>query len=281
MLQLSKYYPMSFFETEFKILNRQNKNRKKQIQSGLRETNEIVFILSKADLIQGMQNSLGGTISSVISNAHLIKLLISDFGLGSVQYYIKTTNSETYFVFKNYPGYRKFLTGTIYKENHFKMIELGLGQEGAKHIALKALKLNIIFSCAQTALSTIMSDERSAGLFFGAMSTTVIKTGLTVLITSKLMGVLAVGGATVVGSAATVGAAPVIIAFVIGATVSISLEIIDEKFGVTEALASRIDAALEYAKQKHDALLLEERRLYRKFEKEIGCGLVPRYCGFF
>jgi hypothetical protein len=152
--------------------------------------------------------------------------------------YIKHVNGKDYIIIKGYPGQRATLQGTRYLASNPKVAKLVLS---GKDLAKGAAKMTGIAIVAFTALRVVEhvfadNDPRLTQLI-GTVASDVTKFAI-----AAGAGYLA---GLAVGTLTTIAAGPVIAAIAVGIGMSILLDRVDRKFGLTETLVRAIEDTVD------------------------------------
>lgn len=186
-----------------------------------------------------------------------LRLIVSELGLGG-RYLIKTYRGRQHIVFKGYAGARQFLTGPRYGLLHHKIISLKMTRAGMKAGARDGLIFGILFCTALDVADYVSNDRATLGALFGAVGMDIAKC----LIATAAAFAVGVGVAAVMGTA-VIAIGPVVAALAVGVGLSLALDWIDNRLGLTRKLGELCDKGLARLK----ALEAEGEAAWRRFEQ--------------
>lgn len=193
------------------------------------------------------------TLVSPAQDVLLARSLINEVGLTG-RAVTKNVNGTTYVILKGYPGLRQTLNGTRYLASHPKIVDLAIGQRGVNRSLVKGTRLTIYLTVPVNVLQYLVNEEVTLSRLIGSTATDLTKIGLATLVGA--------GAAYAAGAVTTVAAGPLIAAIAVGLATGFTLDYLDGKFGVTNALV----AALETA---HDRTIGEVGRQVHQFERNL------------
>lgn len=163
--------------------------------------------------------------------------LVQTLGL-SGRAYIKSVNGKEYVIIKGYPGQRATLTGTRYLSSNPKVAKLVLGSKQLAKGAVRMTGIAVVAFAALRVVEHVLSDnDPRLTQLLGTIASDVGKFAV-----SAGAGFLA---GMAVGALTTIAAGPVIAAVIIGIGVSILLDRVDRKFGLTETLVRAIEDTVD------------------------------------
>jgi hypothetical protein len=147
-------------------------------------------------------------------------------------------------IFKGWPRGRKLITGTRYRVDHPKMIELQIGKPGIRAAAKDSARFGLWLVVVADVADYIMRDNATLGSLLGALTVDIpgvmlasaIGAAAGSMTAGATTGVLAVVGSFALG--------PLLVAFVVGAVVGLTLMAIDNRYGLTDKLAKAYDEGL-------------------------------------
>lgn len=143
----------------------------------------------------------------------------------------KAANGKTYIRISGRAGVRRIVTGTRYGANHPTMVNLGIGMQGLKDGIVKGIKFCLVFSFIYRGLEWAFKDEYHFADFLGNVTADMAKMAL-VAAGSASMGAIALSVGLFGGSIIGVG----IVVLGIGFGITVGLEYIDNKYGLSEKL---------------------------------------------
>lgn len=164
----------------------------------------------------------------------LLGRLLKDLGTPFAKVTYKTYGGKAHIIFKGRPGLRKILSGTRYGVTNAKIVSLGIGKKGARHVARSGGIISIILVSAWNITDFVLRDEVTLGQFIGQLSTDIAK-----IAASTAIGAMAgTAAAAVIGGFAL---GPLFAAVAVGAVAGLVLNYLDDKYGWTKALQSYLD----------------------------------------
>ncbi|MCG7630475.1 hypothetical protein MHM88_21950 [Epibacterium sp. MM17-32] len=163
--------------------------------------------------------------------------LVRTLGL-SGRAYIKHVNGKDYVIIKGYPGQRAVLRGTRYLASNPKVAKLVLGAKSLGQGAARMTGIAVVAFAALRVVEHVLSDnDPRLTQLLGTIAADVGKFAV-----AAGAGFLA--GAAV-GALTTIAAGPVVAAIIVGIGVSILLDRVDRKFGLTETLVRAIEDTVD------------------------------------
>lgn len=195
----------------------------------------------------------------------LLNTLLADFGYVGAKAYIKAYNGIPHIILKGNPRLRKIFTGTKYRLGNAKVVKMGLGKLGAVKDAKGGGILTIVLVTGYRVLDYFLRDGATLSQLFGALSTDIVKVGI-----STGASIMAAAGASAAGMAlagsssaavAAVGGAivaigPLIAVIVVGVGVAMFLDRLDEQYHITD----HVIAALDELSEKGITGVIEEKK---------------------
>jgi hypothetical protein len=184
------------------------------------------------------------TYFATVGDVVTLTKLANDLGtpLGKVAF--KSYGGKMHVIFKGHAGLRKILTGTRYGVTNAKVVSLGIGEKGVRQAVRKGGILSIILITAWNVIDFVLSDKVTLGDFIGQTATDIAKIGASAAI-GAMAGAAAVG--TAIGAFAL---GPLIVAVAVGIGVSLVLDYLDNKFGWTQKLQSRLNKTIDAVNAK-------------------------------
>ena len=177
------------------------------------------------------------SVSAAVIDSAAAVTLVSKMGL-SGRAYIKHVNGKAYVILKGHPGKRAVLTGTRYLRSNPKVAKLVLSAKDLAKGAGKMTGIAVIAFAGLRVVEHVLSDnDPRLTELFGTIAMDVAKFAL-----AAGAGYL-VGAA--VGAVTTLAVGPIIAAVVIGVGISILLDRVDRKFGLTEILVRAIEDTVD------------------------------------
>ncbi|WP_404365563.1 hypothetical protein [Marinobacter sp.] len=236
----------------------------RQLQSTINANPEELHIMSLdefREIAQKLRTTASDSINphtaaALVSPAQdilLARALINEVGLTG-RAVTKNVNGTTYVILKGYPGLRQKLTGTRYLSTHPKIVDLAIGQKGVNRNLIKGTRLTIYLTVPVNVLQYLLDEEATLTQLIGRTATDLTKIGLATLVGS--------GAAFAAGAVTTVAAGPLIAAVAVGVATGFTLDYLDGKFGVTNALIAAMETA-------HDRTIGEVSRQVYRFERSL------------
>ena len=133
-----------------------------------------------------------------------------------------------------YAGVRKVLNAPVFALKNPKVISLGIGKYGISNVIKEGGLLTIYVAAAYRTIDFILNDETSLATFIGSLATDVVKVGI-------------VSGVSWAASSALsflpfiVG--PLVIVVATSVLVTVILNSLDDKYGITEKIIDYIESA--------------------------------------
>jgi hypothetical protein len=159
--------------------------------------------------------------------------LFADLGFAGTKAYIKHYRGKPYVVFKGQAGLRKIFTGTRYGLQNAKVIQMGIGKQGAIHSMKIGGVLTVVLVSAFRIADYILTDQMTLNQLIGTLATDVVKIG----IATGASIAAAVGAAAVF----TVAIGPIVAAIGVGLLVSYGLSKLDDRYFITEKVIAALD----------------------------------------
>ncbi|WP_166267260.1 hypothetical protein [Marinobacter caseinilyticus] len=212
------------------------------------------------ELVKRLQEISGNadakSIASLISPVQdvlLARRLINEIGLTG-RAVAKNVGGDVYIVIKGYPGLRQHLTSTRYLDTHPKVVDLAIGRKNVNRNLISGARLTIYLTVPISVLQHLLNEKTTLTQLIGQTTTDLVKLGLATLIGSA--------AAFVAGTVTTIAAGPLVAAIAVGVATGYTLDHLDRRFGVTEALIKGLDAA-------HDSTFGELARQILRFERGL------------
>ncbi len=193
----------------------------------------------------------------------LLGKLMGDLGHAGTKTYIKYYGGKPHFILKGHPGLRNILTGTKYGVQNAKVIQMGMGKYGAVQAAKGGGVLTIVLVSIYRVVDYFLTDSATLSQLIGTLATDVVKIGL------------ATGASIVAASAtATIAAStgvliafgPLAVAIVVGVGAAMLLEVIDDKYKITDKIISALD---EINEKGIAGIVDEQKQLIKNKGKEL------------
>ena len=202
-------------------------------------------VQSAWDKVKGSAE-IGAGYSAAADDAVTLSRLIGDLGGVGTRAYIKNYGGKPHIILKGRPGLRHILTGTKYGIKNPKVVTMGLGKTGAVAAARQGGILTMVLLTSYRVVDYALTDEATLSQLIGALSTDVVKVGITTA--ASIATAVFMGGFTL-----AVG--PIAAVLVVGVGVSMLLEYADQSYGITD----RVIAGIEELQYRADNILEEHK----------------------
>jgi hypothetical protein len=187
---------------------------------------------------------LAANYTATVADVLLLRKLALELGSMFAQYRIRDYRGKTYVVLKGAAGLRTRLKGSRYLASNPKIVEIGLGRLGAQRSIASGVRISVVLSLGFNALDALLTDQTTWHDFIGRSATDLVKVAAAGLAASAGAAMATAG----VGlSAFALG--PIFVAIVFGVGMTLALDWLDERAGITRAL---IDAIKECEKAVRD-----------------------------
>jgi hypothetical protein len=188
----------------------------------------------------------GVNIKDVVTTSMVISQL-GGFGIRATKY-INHKGTELIKI-SGYPGVRKILNAPVFAAKNPKIVDLGIGKFGLKNTIIDGARLTFYVAAAYRTLDYILNDETSLAKFLGSLATDAIKVGIASAVTWGIGAILVTPWIAV----------NLVIVVAVGALAAVTLNTLDEKFGLTDKVVSYIESAqqefVEKARETEEGLL--------------------------
>ena len=240
---------------------------KESLQKKLKENQKTLDVFATEQLILAWQQKTGKDLAeefteaarwaanyaSAVLDANVVRKMISDLGVTG-EVVLKTVNGKQYVIFKGYAGPRSIFTACRYLGSNPKVVDMAIGRLGVNASIASGARLTIFLVIPLNILKYILSDQQTMSRLIGTTATDIVKVG-------AASAIAALAG-TVAGTLTTLAVGPLIVVIVIGIGVGYGLDLLDKKFGITEALIRELD-------KMHDATIGEFGRQINIVEKRL------------
>lgn len=187
--------------------------------------------------------------------------------------HFKHTQKGNIVIIKGRPGLRGTLTGTRYKVNNPKLVQLGIGPVGEKHLNTRLTLLNLVVYSGINISELLTNPEYKWEEFLGDMTfdlgsiavSVVLGAAATMLATQ--LGALGVAAA-VVGTAA----APFVVAVGVTLMVGAGISWLDDKFELRQVVKRIIRTGIERSEPYRTAISERADAAGRNFSRSFICG---------
>jgi hypothetical protein len=175
--------------------------------------------------------------------------------LGDSDGTIEYTNIGTY-----YDKHDKFDESTTkYGIKNPKVITIGLGKAGAINAAKSGGILTIVLLSAYRIADYILTDQATLSQLIGTLATDVVKVGI-----ATAASIATASAIVAVGFTAAIG--PLVAVILVGVAVSMTLTVLDEKYGITDKVIVALD---EIGAGVTDSIENGKQRIKDTVNKEI------------
>lgn len=191
----------------------------------------------------------GLNIKDVVTTSMLVSQLGS-FGIKATVY-VNHKGTELIKI-SGYPGIRKILNAPVFAAKNPQIVDIGIGKYGLTKTIIEGARLTFYVAAAYRTVDFLMNDETSLAEFIGSLATDMVKIGI---------------GSAIVWGVGLVLVTPWIaanlaIVVVVGAVASITLNALDDKFGITDKIVAYIESAQqEFANKAREQIKDTERDL--------------------
>ena len=191
----------------------------------------------------------GLNIKDVVTTSMLVSQLGS-FGIKATVY-VNHKGTELIKI-SGYPGIRKILNAPVFAAKNPQIVDIGIGKYGLAKTIIEGARLTFYVAAAYRTVDFLMNDETSLAKFIGSLATDMVKIGI---------------GSAIVWGVGLVLVTPWIVAnlaivVVVGAVASITLNALDDKFGITDKVVAYIESAQqEFANKAREQIKDTERDL--------------------
>lgn len=245
----------------------------------LQKNEQIIQVIPEDLLLKAWKENKNTLKTAAAYTAPVLDLatasqIIKEFGFKPNTVQIKTmADAKRYVIFKGYPGKRDVFKGVRYLTSNPKIVRMAIGPKDiAKSIKGGFVLTFVLFSGIEV-IDYISNNNATMHSLLGTLTTDFFKIGISSVATA--LAATIAGGTVIFGSTV---AAPFLIAIGTGLLVGYTLDLIDKKYGVTNALIQAYkDIGLEL-----DRMTYEFKSGLRYLEKNpslIKCLFAP--CGMY
>lgn len=239
---------------------------KAKLKNTIQTNKHEIFVLSMDEMDAVIRSSAKGTKPAVqkawqkiknrvgtganyyasADDARTMTLLIADLGSFGARAYVKTYAGKPHIILKGHAGLRKLLTGTKYGINNPKVVTMGLGKAGALKAAKSGGILTVVLLTSYRVVDYVLTDEATLTQLVGTLATDIVKVGITTG--------ASIGAAVFVAGVTTLAVGPILAVIIVGVGVSMLLDNLDQKYGITDRVIAGLDeinsAANEFVDNK-------------------------------
>lgn len=177
------------------------------------------------------------TIAQAVRTTWLSSQTAKQLGLrGNVG--LKKINGKWGLIFKGYPGLRPNFPGTRYSLTNPKILTAGIGPIGAVKSTIRISYVGFVIAAGTEVLKYFTSDEYSLSKFAGNLTSTLTKLAISGAITAFIAAAATVVVPWVVGG--------LLVGLVVGVGAGIALNVIDNRYQVTERIIDALGVLDEY-----------------------------------
>ncbi len=208
-------------------------------------------------------------VKDAAGSGKLVYKIARDFASwkGARVSFATTSAGHVLVTFKGWPRGRKLITGTRYRVDHPKMIELQIGKPGLRAAAKDSAKFGLWLVVAVDIADYVLRDKATLGSLLGALTVdipgVILASAIGAAAGSAFAGT-AMGTALVIGSFAL---GPMLVAFAVGILAGMALTAIDNRFGLADKLGRAYDRGLARLAELWDALGDEAEARYQQLAR--------------
>ena len=171
-----------------------------------------------------------------------IVFTLKGFGIKATQY---AYQGKLYVKITGYPSLRRILSGTRYRINHPKVLEVGIGSAGYRNGIMSGARFCIWFSACWRLVELIFKSDHDVAAFLGNVTMDVAKVIVGVF-ASRLAGVgISLAISTVVASAAVPVWGQIVCVVVLGIVIANALNGLDKQYDISGKLIECIRKGLK------------------------------------
>jgi hypothetical protein len=209
-----------------------------------------------------------GPTKDMLGSAKIIYKLARDMKSwkGARVYFTKGKTGDLVII-RGWPTGRKLLSGTRYKIDNPKIVELQIGRTGIREGARESARFGLCLVVAVDVADYLLNrDQTTLGHLLGSL-TVDIPSVVIASAAGAAAGVF-VAGTSVAGLAVigTFACGPLIVAFVVGVVVGYALYKVDEYFHLTEKLSACYDLGLAKLDDVRKELGAEAEKRFKQLE---------------
>ena len=180
-----------------------------------------------------------GPLKDSFGSGKIFYKLAKDFASwkGAEVYFSKSAAGNDLVTFKGRPAGRKFITGTRYRLDNPKIVELQIGKPGIRAAGKESARFGIYLVVAVDVADYLLRSDSTLGQLLGSLTvdipSVVLASAIGAAAGSLISGTSAVGLAAI-GSLAC---GPFLVAFAVGVVAGYALCRLDEHFRITDKLS--------------------------------------------
>lgn len=176
---------------------------------------------------------IGANYTASVDDMRTVVKLVGDLGSYGARAYIKSYAGKPHIILKGHAGLRKILTGTKYGIKNPKVVTMGLGKAGAVKAAKSGGILTIVLMTAYRVVDYVITDEATLSQLVGRLATDIVKVGITTG--------ASIAAASFVAGVTTLAIGPILAVVIVGVGVSMLLDNLDEKYGISDRIITGLD----------------------------------------
>ena len=179
--------------------------------------------------------------------------------------FIKGTAGRDLVIFKGWPAGRKILTGTRYRVDNPKIVEMQIGRPGLEAAGRESARFGLILVVAVDVADWLCNDKRTLGGLFGKLTVDIPSVMLASAIGTALGAATTSTAAT--GLVAAIGSfalGPLAVAFLAGVGIAVALAWADDHFQLSEKLGRLYDQGIDRLKQAWAHLGQQAEKRYQE-----------------
>ncbi len=194
---------------------------------------------SKKSIVSNQWKKHREKIETTASHGHYVKdgvsltKLFSDLGVTVFKAYTRNYGGNPHIIFKGYAGQRKVFNAVKYGASHPQIVKMGIGKVGATHTAKTGGVISIVFMSGFRVADFFLRDNATLSQLIGGLSMDVAKIATSTAVSIAL--------GTAAATTFTAAIVPLIVVLIAGAGVSMALDILDDKFKITEKVVAAIE----------------------------------------
>ncbi len=207
-----------------------------------------------------------GPIKDSLGSAKLFFKIAKDFGSwkSAKVSFRKSKAGHDLVTFTGWPTGRKIITGTRYRLDNPKIVEMQIGRPGLRAAARESARFGIWLVVGVDVADYLLRDNSSLGQLLGSLTV-----DLPSVVLASAIGAAAgsfFSSTTIAGLAAIgrLACGPFVVAFLVGLIAGIALFALDEHFGLTEKLGHAYDRGLVTLRKVWDELGTEADARFTK-----------------
>ena len=226
--------------------------------------------VEQADKMLHEQDTQGklwiGPVKDGLGGSSVLYKLAHDFASwkGARVYFSKSKAGHDLVTFKGWPAGRKLISGTRYRLDNPKIVELQIGKTGLRAAGRESARFGIYIVVAADIVDFVANDRATLGQLLGNLTVDVPSVLIASAIGTAAASAVAtttVAGLAVIGSFAI---GPLIVGFAVGVAVGYALYRIDEHFHFSEQLGRAYDKGLARLVEVWHRLGADAEQRYRQ-----------------